>query len=107
MSKEVILACKSARAVNASRVITEKCMLGGPVDPLVSSQIFRCDESFATDGADLCSGAMPASVVALKVSASHLCSDHVVERQAAYSFSDFELKVFPQSWQDSDVDDPA
>lgn len=37
MSEEVILACKSARAVNASRVITEESMLGGTVDPLMSS----------------------------------------------------------------------
>lgn len=107
MSEEVILACKSARAVNASRVITEESMLGGPVDPLMSSQIFRCDESFATDCADLGPGTMPASVVALKASASCVYSDSVMERQATYSFSDFELKVLPQSWHDSEADDPA
>ena len=50
---------------------------------------------------------MPASVVALKTSASYVYSDLVLEKQATYSFSDFELKVLPQSWQDSEVDDPA
>jgi hypothetical protein len=66
---EVIFACESACDVRAPKVVTEKSMLGRPVYPLVSSQIFRCDESFAADGADLCSGTMPASVVALKMSA--------------------------------------
>lgn len=103
----MIFSCKSARAVNASRVITKKGMLGRPVDPLVSSQIFRCDESFATNGAHLSSGPMPASVVALKVSAGYFYPYLVVERQATYSLSDFELKVLPQSWQDREVDDPA
>ena len=107
MSEEVVLPCKPARAVNASKMITEKSMLGGPMYSLMSSQIFGCDESFAADGADLCSGTMPASVVALKMSASYVYSDLVLEKQATYSFSDFELKVLPQSWQDSEVDDPA
>lgn len=74
---------------------------------LMSSQIFECDEPFAADGADLSPGAMPASVVALNMSASYVYSDLVLERQAAYSFSDLELKVLPQSWQDSEAADPA
>lgn len=47
-----------------------KSMLGGPMYSLMSSQIFECDEPFAADGADLSPGAMPASVVALNMSAS-------------------------------------
>ena len=70
MSEEVVLPCKPARAVNASKMITEKSMLGGPMYSLMSSQIFECDEPFAADGADLSPGAMPASVVALNMSAS-------------------------------------
>lgn len=107
MPEEVILACESACDVRTSKVITEKSMLGGPVDPLMSSQIFGCDESSAADGADLSSWAMPASVVASRMSTSYLKIGLVVERQATYSFSDFELKVLPQSRQDSEVDDPA
>lgn len=29
------------------------------------------------------------------------------KQRATYSFSDFEVKVLPQPWQDSEVDDPA
>ena len=107
MSEEMVFACKPTCAVHTSKVVTEISMLSGPVNPLMSSQIFECDESFAADGADLSSGAMPAGVVALNVSASYLYSGLVVERQATYSFSDFEAKVLPQPWQDSDADDPA
>jgi len=80
--EEVILACKTACNVRAPKVITEKSMLGGPVYPLMSSQIFRCDESFATDGADLSPGAMPASVVALK-GVSRLCLFRSFGREAS------------------------
>jgi hypothetical protein len=77
------------------------------MNPLVSSQVFECDESFAADGADLVSRAMPASVVALEMSAGYFYVSLAGEREATYSFSDFEAKVLPQPWQDSDADDPA
>ena len=82
----MILACKAARAIDASKVITEKGMLGGPVDPLMPSQIFRCDESFAADGADLILGAVPASVVALRVSASCVYLDPAVREASNLLF---------------------
>ena len=105
--EKVIFACESACDIRAPKVITEKSMLRGPVDSLMSSQVLRCDESFATGGADLSLGTVPASVVALKTSANCIYPIRVLKRQATYSFSDFEAKVLPQSWQDSDADDPA
>lgn len=107
MPEEVVLACEPACAINAPIVIAEESMLCWFVDPLMSSQIFRCDESFATDGAELCFGAVPASVVAVRMSAGCTQSSPELDRQATYSFSDFEAKVLPQPWQDSEVDDPA
>jgi hypothetical protein len=77
-------------------MLTEISMLSGPVDFLVSSQVFECDESFAADGAHLRSRAVPASVVALEMSASYSYMGPAGERQATYSFSDFEAKVLPQ-----------
>lgn len=69
MSEEVVFARKTTSTVHTSKVIAEISMLRGPVNPLMSSQVFECDESFATDGADLSSRAMPASVVTLDMSA--------------------------------------
>ena len=107
MPEEMVFARKTTCAVHTSKVITEISMLSGPVNPLMSSQVLECDESFAADGADLRLRAMPASVVALKRSASCSYMGPAGERQATYSFSDFEAKVLPQPWQDSDADDPA
>lgn len=73
----------------------------------MSSQIFRCDESFATDGAELRLGAVPAGVMAMELSAGCTQSSSELDQQATYSFSDLEAKVLPQPWQDSEVDDPA
>jgi hypothetical protein len=63
MPKKVVLACKSACAIDAPKVIAEKSMFRGLVDPLVSSKVFRRDETFATEGAELRFGAVPAGVM--------------------------------------------
>jgi hypothetical protein len=107
MSEEMIFARKATCAVHTSEVIAEISMLSGPVNPLMSSQVLECDEPFAADSADLRSRAMPASVVASQMSASYFYVGLAGERQATYSFSDFEAKVLLQPWQDSDKDDPA
>lgn len=77
MTEEVVFTCKSACAITAPIVIAEESMFCRLVDPLMSSQIFRCDESFAADSTDLCLGAVPAGVMAIKLLATCIYSSHV------------------------------